>query len=382
MLLEELLKQPQDSSKLVLHRQPYGKRNHEQLIREVMGLANANVYGARYIVFGVDQQAGVIGLSESAVGELKSDNRLAARFIEPALEMAPIFAEVDGKRVAILEIDGCDDPPYVVREDISAGLRRGACWVREGQTFRPAQRTDLDRMYAAKDGAGEPPVHVGLNGDPLCSVLELRVPDTTCPPSRKALQKIKQAIEAKKSTRAVYGKDDTAMARLVHARLYGAHAPFERRGLDTLVRGIKTAGEDHRDADRYYFFEEHALRLNLAVSNRGRETLERVKLVISLPRVPGFDVAPRVYSPPGETPSKHESDLMGYPRVKRSRDSIQVRCTIGTIEPDESTAAFGSPLRMAVGAAMKSQKIGLRYTLAAKNLDGPIHGRLKLKFNP
>jgi len=44
--------------------------------------------------------------------------------------------------------------------------------------------------------------------------------------------------------------------------------------------------------------------------------------------------------------------------------------------------AFRTPLRPAVDPEFAGQKLALRYSLAARNLPGPLQGRLRLRFAP
>ncbi len=383
MFLEQLLDQSPDSPGLIFRRQPYGERAREQLVREIIAIANMELDTPRYIVFGAEPGFGLvdlIGLEKIDLDVIKKDARTASQLIEPSLQVSPIFAQLRGKQIAALEIDGCADPPYIVREDITERLRRGECWIRAGDDIRPARRADLDEMFARRRTSRQAPVQVGLGKDIGCQVLEFTVPDTSNPPSQQALKKIEQAIAAKKAAQQMLGRDDTGMARLVHARLYGAEVPFESRSIETLVEGLNGAQEEYGEADRYYFFEQQAIKLNLAVENIRQSVLTGAAIEINLPRAAGFDVADGLYPNPKAPASGLELELLGYPAVTKSDDTIRVRASLGDLPPGTRQAAFETPLRLAVGPQMKRQKVALRYTVVAQGLSHPCRGRLKLKF--
>lgn len=382
MLLEPLLDQPADSPHILFRLEPYGSPRREQLIRDIIGLANAAFDVPRYIVFGADGHTGSPGrrgLSEAELETVKADVREASRLIEPELQLAPVYSRIEGKFFAAVEIHACDNPPYVVKEDFSRRLRRGECWVRTGVHSRPVKRADLDRMYAQKAAVSKPKVQVGLSGDPAREVLELDMPDTGSPPSLQAMEKLRQSIEAKQAARQL-NRDDTDVARLVHTRLYGADQPFVPRGMDTLVDGLSSVEDEYREADLYYFYEQQAIKLNLTVSNGCDHALEGAAIELSIPRTEDFDVAEHLVAGPAATASNLEKELAGYPQVHKKGNVITVRASLGDIPPGARLPVFECPLRLAVGPKMKGQKVAIRYALVAQGLGMPCRGRLKLKF--
>ena len=54
------------------------------------------------------------------------------------------------------------------------------------------------------------------------------------------------------------GGEDTGLARLAHARIFGADEPFVRRGVDTLVEQYNCTTDEYSDADNYYYYEQQA----------------------------------------------------------------------------------------------------------------------------
>ena len=98
-------------------------------------------------------------------------------------------------------------------------------------------------MYATRRQRRGEIVLVGVGEDPRCECKELRVPDASCPPSRVAALKLQAAIAAKKTAKAVIGREDTAMGRLAHARIFGPDVPFRQQGMETLSRSLQTGRE-------------------------------------------------------------------------------------------------------------------------------------------
>jgi len=270
MLLEKILNHPADAPNVIFRAHVYGVDKQEDLVRQVMALANLTHVETRYIVFGIERKHGcddVIGLTEEDLQAIKIQNRLLAKVIEPEIQLIPIFTTVRGKTVGALEISACDNPPYVVKDDMSDRLRRGECWVVGDSGMRPAVRQDLDRMYAQKSNSASSHITVGLGEDLGCQLMEVQIPDRSGLPSREAGKKLRQAIQSKRSTRKMLGTDDTAIARLVHARIHGPDLPFNPSGTQTLIQGFHRSKEEYREADEYYLYEECAVKLNLVIRN-------------------------------------------------------------------------------------------------------------------
>ena len=188
MLLKKLLQQPKTSSKLLVC-DPFREQDPEELVKEVIGLANADVDGPRYILFGINSGAmagdGIVGIAESAMADLKKAHRLLSALIEPVLHLVFIYDRINGKLVGTLEIDGCDDGPYVVGQDFSDKLSRGQCWIRDGFELRAVDSTNLAEISTPEPAkqpakaAKPPPITVGFNDQPDCKLLEMSVPDTS-----------------------------------------------------------------------------------------------------------------------------------------------------------------------------------------------------------
>jgi len=383
MLLAEILNQRAESSAVLLRRNLYANDEQSDLVRDVLALANSATGDIRHLLFGAEQTgAGVkiAGLDRPAVDRLRSLGDGLADLIEPALRVSPILAEVDGKQVAGLEIRGCGNPPYTLRQRIAEDMRTGACWVRDLEDVRPARREDLDKMYARHEMQPMVPVEIGLRDDPACLQLRLDVPDTSKPPSQQARAQLLSAINAKKAANQVLCDDDTGLARLAHARIFGADTPYVQRGMDTLIEQLNGTNDGYEHADLHYFYEQQALKLPLTICNRQPAPLENIEIEFSLPQVPGFEVAERLHSDPNGHQSVVESRLAGYPEVKKGPDRATVRIKLGSLAPGQSQAVFETPLRIRLGPQMRGMKVAVRYRLSATGLQETQQGRLKLVF--
>ena len=389
MLLKQLLESPKTSSKLVIC-DPFQDLDHEQLVKEVVGLANAEVNGPRNILFGVNAGAaegsGIVGIADDDMADLKKAHRLISKLIEPVLHLAFVFDRINGKLVGALEIDGCDDGPYVIGQNSSDELSRGKCWVREGYDLRvvapadlaPSKRPKTDEKPAK---SGKPATFkVGFNDDPDSQLIEVAVPDTSNPPFAPEAQRSRQSSDLAKTIKEKVGTLTTRILRLRQPRTQDPDASSSENGSTTPGDEVDPTDKVIIDADNHYYFEEKAIKLNLVVCNEGSESVEGVSIELGFPRPKDFDVADRIYTSPFDKRSSYSVNHSGYPKVNRRDDAILVSSPIGVLAPDSPTQAFKHAMRLVVGPAMQRRKIAVNYKLRAKDGQRIADGRLKIMF--
>ncbi len=379
MILTQLLQQPSTSSTLLVC-DPFREPDKEELVKEVIGLANADVDGPRYILFGVNSAAmegnGTVGIDESAMANLKKAHRLVSALIDPILHLAFIFDRINGKLIGALEIDGCDSGPYVVGQDFSDELSRGRSWIREGRELRAVGVAELAQTKSpeADEQPDElfipPPMSVGFNDQPECKELEMAIPDTSNPPFAGEKQRVKEPGSLKKVIKDTLETVTTQILRL--------RPGYEPDISDTAQ--LKETKTLFADADNHYYYEEKALQLNLIVSNDGEEVVRDLNIELGFPRINDFDLADHLYTSPFDKRSAHEVKNLGYPKVVREKAAIKVRSSIGVIAPGSPEPAFRCALRMAVGPGMQGKKIAIHYTLRGQDEQEFGKGRLKIIF--
>ena len=384
MLLKKLLESPKTSSKLLVC-DPFREQDQEELVKEVIGLANADVDGPRYIIFGVNvgtmEGSGIVGITESAIADLKKAHRLLSALIEPVLHLAFIYDRINGKLVGALEIDGCDDGPYVVRRDFSKKLAGGQSWIREGAQLRAVDPIDMEQIRARVGRKQTWAVKIGFDDQPECELLELKIPDTSKPPSIQAKQQIKQTLDWKKKIKDTLGTINTQLSRLLHVRQHGVEAEFDTRGINTLIEHHEKSGNEFTEADEYYFFEEKALKLNLTICNKDEDGLVDVSIKLAFPRTRGFDVVDHLCTGPDDKRTRLEIEMADYPEVQRLKHGTVARASLGYLAPNRPQQVFSCALRLAVGPTMRGKKVAIKYTLRAKNKQSVGRGRLKIKFS-
>ncbi len=382
MLLKQMLESPTTSSELLVY-DPFQSLDRESLVREVIGLANARVEGPRNILFGVNagglNGTKIVGIADDAVGDLKRAHRLVSGLVEPLLDLAFIFDRIDGKLVGALEIDGCEFGPYFLAQDLSDELRRGACWQRDGGSLVAIDRRELINGHARVIEEAAPvelpddvSLSVGFNDDPDCEFVEVSVPDSSNPPfaeedaggetrkSRTIAQTLKETMRL-----------TTQMLNMAKADEPSDAAPSE----------AEDAGKEIAEAARkHYFYEECAVKVDLCIRNDSDVDVEDLAVELGLPRLPGLDLADRIYTSPFDKRAANEASRLRYPDVEHRGDAIFARSTIGLLTANDTQALLGTSLRFAVRDAALGKKMAMRYVLRTADGRKLAEGRVKIRF--
>jgi len=387
VLIKKLIQQPITSSRLLVC-DPFRMMGREELVKEVIGLANARVDGPRHILFGVNPGAmegsKMVGMSEDAMADLKKAHRHVSELVEPPVSLAFIFDELGGKLVGALEISGCHEGPFVVGQQYSKELARGKSWVRDGRELSEINVAELEEMEPPHeptevlsqpdliDPNDIPPIAVGFNDDPEVTVLELSIPDTSDPPFGNAGLHASDDSKLKQTIRDAVNTVTTRILSLARSTS-GDSDP------DSSTDVIKAAEDLCSEADNHYYYEQKAVQLNLIVCNKGTQSVSDVRIELAFPKVTDFDIADRIYTSPFDRRSQSQSSNVNYPQVEHQDNGIVAQSSIGALEPNVPVPALKCALRMAVGPAMENRKLAILYTLY-RNDQVLGEGRLKIQF--
>ncbi len=381
MLLKQMLESPTTSSELLVF-DPFESVDRETLVREVIGLANACVDGPRNILFGVNaggvNGTKIVGISDNDVGDLKRAHRLVSSLVEPLLDLAFIFDRIEGKLVGALEIDGCDFGPYFLAQDLSDELRRGSCWQRDGGSLIALDRRELMNGHTQAGEEVAPvvlpddiPLSVGFNEDPDCDFIEVEVPDSSDPPFAE-----EEAGSETRTSKIAQTLKDTVRITTQMLKMAKTEA-----SADPVAGDADDAGKEIAQAARkHYFYEECAVKVDLCIRNDSDVDIEDLAVELGLPRLPGLDVADRIYTSPFDKRSANEVSKLNYPDVQHRGDAIFVRTTVGLLTSNSTQSLLGTSLRFAAGTEALGKKLALRYVLRAADGRRLSEGRVKIRF--
>jgi hypothetical protein len=378
--LRDLIRNADADASVAFRERAYGRGEQGDLLRDVIALANAAVVGRRFLFIGVDDAPprarrfpGV-----SARGWKRFCEAVPAFFtrtVEPRLKVAFASVEVDGALVGALCLEGCEDPPYLLARRVSASMPAGGGWIRSGVKVRRLLRKHLQRIFEARyrrDVPGD--VTVGFPGVLPREELVLPVLPLDALPSAVAAHRINRMLDAKRVSKAVLGRTDTRIARLVHAQMTDGTTPYREQGTKTMRALLRQVPLENAAADDHYQFEQRTHRINLVLSNLSGKTQSDLVLTLKIPRVEGVIVVDRVYPAPGDPVLKHGL----YPTVDAGPRTVTVQVRGLRIPPDGRIEAFFEPLRLGLREPVAGQTVRVAYTLQGGTLERPVQGRLKI----
>ena len=140
------------------------------------------------------------------------------------------------------------------------------------------------------------------------------------------------------------------------------------------------AGKIAEAARKHYFYEECAAKADLCIRNDGDVKLENLAVEIGMPRMPGLDVADRVYTSPFDKRSANAGSKPSYPDVEHRGEAIFARTTIRSIAANDTQSLLGTSLRFAVKSRAVGKKLALRYILRTADGRKLCEDRVKLRF--
>ncbi len=384
--LEKIVREGKEGEQVLFRRGAYTRQSQEELLRDVVSLANANVEGERVIILGVE--AGVHGatifdIPREAIDGTHRYHGVIRDFIEPPLNMHARSLAVDGKHLVALILDDCQDKPYMMRADHSASLRRGDAWIRVKTENQRMGRRQLEAVFADRfaEALYTGKVEVGFDGNMLSQEMTVNTADAELLPSKDAKEKLTTLIEAKEQKGAI-ADENTFITRLTHARLFGADQPYQSHSVSELRKELDNLVERYRDHDDYFRFEQHGQKVNLALVNQSEQELKGASIALMVPRASKFLLARRApVNPANELKArKVYDDESSYPTVSELEKAYQVTENLGNVAPGQSLLAFKEPLRLFADKSLAGQKVTLFYKLYGRNLRQPISGKLFLKL--
>ena len=367
-------------------KEKYGSEDIRNFLRDVLALANASVEGPRHIVVGAEIDAKgrkhMHSIDAEDFSGKPSYQSIANEYIEPPLRIRYKPATVEGTRVGVFEIGDAQDRPYMMRIDYSETLRRGDAYIRSNDTVMKMGRRQLSDLFVIKfrDSVSADDLEVGFAGDIIHKDLTLNCCDLSPLPSAEASNKLNQLIEIQRNTQQSGATPE--MARLTHARLFGADDPYVHRTTEQLAHEIKDLRNKYRDPDNHFLFETNAQRLQMVVYNKGDEPIIDASLSLIMPNHDAFFVADSLPKIPGRKgfSSRSADEIAAYPSVTLKNDAVKITSNIGDIPVGEPMEIFESALLLCAGNELAGKRYGIRYTLHAQNLRTPAKGQLKLHF--
>lgn len=382
----------------------YEKEKHEDLIKDIMSMANADVENDRHIIIGVKHKPSgdkeIFNIEERDFKDPAHYQQIITENIEGDIKLDYFSFEYKGKLLGILRVYGCCDQPYLMKKDFRE-LKKGDSFIRKGTHVSRMTRRDFDRIYQEKMKRDKFDGKVQLSfseydGSPR--EIELTVVTDVKLPSQIAAEKIKKIIKEKKElaknktqSTALTGisailESQQSLAEGVRRAVNLAPIPYEQRSLEELEKNLKKVDQMYHDDDYYQLFELNSYKINVNVLNEGHTYIEDASIRLQFEKLDGLIVADRVHEEP-------KSDIMNmsmharvpsyestnYPEVDYTKSSIIIYETIGDVKHHIPINAFKVPIRIKLLEQLSGKVILIKCEIFGKNLIEPLNEVLIIK---
>lgn len=390
MELDDLIRFENESSGLDFKAKQYA--NNEDLLKDLIAMANANVTGDRHIIVGLkhlpDGSRKFWSINRTEFVDSATYHQLARENIEPEIHFDYSPYEFEGHLLGILRIYGCNDQPYMMRKDYGA-LRAGDAWIRKGTHQPRLMRPDLDRIWEKHRNEFKATIRIGFEASGMPKEITLPAIGNVQLLSDQAAEKIREILAERKKP---LPPGDLSFEReLIETGNFpnfnlGRPLPYSHRSSKQLQENLENVKHTYREDDLHLLYEQHASRINLSILNEGETYVEDASIEIKILKVNGLRVAPKIYTEPDrsglfEQPraSLHNIWAMRYPTVKNYKDYIGVFQSVGTLRHGIAERAFQEPLRIVFGRELVGKKLSLECTLRGKQLRTPRHETLMIE---
>jgi hypothetical protein len=392
--LENIIRHENEHSALDFKAVQYRKDAHEDLLTDVLAMANADVEGDRHIVVGVkhrpDGTREFLGIAPADFVDPATYQQLVHANIEPEINLDYFGQEIGGVRVGVFKISGCTEQPYMMKKDFGK-LRAGEAFVRRGSQQTRLTRPDLDRMLArrTRNGPQGTDLVVSFSEDTVLTEITLTALRELELASDRAKQKIEEILREREEQQRNPGLrafGPAVLSSLAFASPFGDR-PYHTRTDDELRENLKHLKEAYSEDDRYELFENHAFRLNVYVRNDGTQYVEDATVELQIPKVSGLRVASRMYPQPSRDPLgmdrvQHLLTAVGtgYPSVTEKGGSIIAGYHHTSLKHRRITKAFPEPLRIAVFPELVGGTLQLEFAIHGRNLLAPYRTGLRVQI--
>lgn len=388
----------------------YKSDKAEDLLKDIMAMANADLTRDRFIVVGVKHHANgdrdILGVDDFI--DDASYYQLVHSNIEPDIHFEYSYLPIDDKKVGVFRIFNCNSPPYMIKKD-GKTLKKGDSYIRKGTSQMKLMRADIDRIFvkrqqivpdlAAKLDAvfevdGEvstnmqPGLDTGLPSEGAARRIRRIIADKELTEAQrearqKALEENPSALGL--SVRNILGSQNflgthPAFAKMVSMSAFGLgmNTPYEERDIPTLKENLENVRKTYKEDDLYYLYEERARKINILISNYGDRYIENCSVEITVKKSFPLIVAPAVYHKPESrssfTPvaiSMAGRGMSTYPNVSETEDNYLIKAHLGDLQHNRTTPALKTPARVTLPVHSAGQQLEVTLTLFGKNLPNP-----------
>lgn len=378
-----------------------GSDNFEDLIKDIMSMANANIESARYIIIGVKHKPSserkIIGIQNEEFIDSATYEQIIKENIEPDIKIDYSAYNYKNKLLGILKIYDCfDDQPYSMKKNFGK-LKKGDSFIRKGTHTSEMLRKDYDIIYERKlkKEKFNGKVKLWFSGYDSRKEIELSTAGKFELPSDRAAKKIKKVIKKKQDSYKRKSQNDIFpnLSKILEEqnRIWGIEGvsigptSYENRSIEELQKNLKEIKQTYWEDDIYELLEANSHKINISILNEGYSYIEDASIQLNIKKIEGLFIADRVYKKPTNGVSKLVSsralslEFLDYPEVKDTNSTIIIYQTIGDVKHFLPLKCFKIPIRVLLLNCLAGKSIEIKCKIFGKNLIKPLTENLKIK---
>jgi len=399
---DDLIKYENENISLDFKAIQYKKDQHEELIKDIMSMANADVENDRYIIIGVKHKSSgdrkMLNIKKEEFIDSAIYQQIIRENIEPGIKLDYFPYGHEGNFLGIFKISNCFNQPYMMKKDFGK-FKKGDSFIRKGTHVSRMMRRDYDAIFEKKlkkdkfDGK----IQLSFSGYGSSHEIELMVTSDIKLPSQQAAEKIKKIIKERKQVAKMMPPENafTAIFELEQRIAKSlpsitanplAAIPYEQRTLEELQNNLKEVNQKFHDDDSYTLFELSSHKININILNEGHTYIEDASIQLQIKKIEGLFVAEKVYVEPKNEINSFVNlhvpsyESMNYPEVNYTESSIVIYQTIGDVKHRLPINAFKVPIRIVFLDQLAGKVVEIKCKLFGKNLIEPLNEILRIKL--
>ena len=377
--IEEIIRYEPECSYVEFKSEEYFTSGFASFVKDMIAMANSSYEGDKYIIIGVAEKNGkktMKGLSMPLEDPAHYD-QVIHNNIEPEIPFLLQTVEVDGKLFGVFIIQDCSDKPYMMRKE-AYKMNKGDWFIRKGTSTERPVRRDLDGIWEKRQNIFR------FEGDVNVSPEIWSTRDGLIPvrrlihwPSDQEAAKIQALLDEIDR-----GQHNPRIRNMAHPGGY-----YDGMEPDQLREHLGRIKKTFHDEDLYEKFEMQGTRMNFLLTNTGSMYIEDVSVLITIPAIPGLEIAPKQYYKEGALAaaalhfSRDTDQRLEYPSVIIKDGFFEIRQPLGSLRHGIPTKLFVTDLRVFPDHRLSGKALQARVTIYGKNLAKALERSLVLKFS-
>lgn len=384
--LDDIIKFENENTVLDFKAIQYHKAKFQDLLKDLISMANAKTDDDKYIIVGVkllgNGNRNIEGITDDFIDEA-TYQQLIYNNIEPELNFSYFSYQFEKQIIGVFKIFDSNDRPYMMKKDFGK-LAIGNAFIRKGSHQTRLTRKDLDFYTEEKITKNRFNGKIFIYFDKINrKSIEFKISSNRDLPSDKVAEEIKKIIldkkdKLKKNKGILMPFSDLDISMI-------GERPYENRSIKTLEENL---AENYREDDIYYLFEVLAHKFNFSILNDDTKYLEDASIELKIDKE-GIYIADKIFHKPDNSGCKSHLNYTSntlplknrnYPEVIENETEYLIFEQIGNLKHQISENAFKVDLRIVIDPKILNSEKLVKIKIFGKNLSKPIEDKLIIKI--